>query len=129
LLHFPLLLSVYFNAHDVNTERDKDKLTQIIVCKLIHSLFCVLKFHVARMQTKFCGSFPYEIKGSTRLVQTLADIREPGIISWLLQNHFGTLTRALCSNNIDIVRTCEVGAATLSLKLVPEFMAVTSGGM
>jgi hypothetical protein len=81
------------------------------------------------MQTEFCGSSPLQIKGSTGLVQTLTDIREPGIISWLLQNHFGTSDSNAAFNNIDIVRTSGVGAAILSLKLVPEFMAVTSCGM
>jgi hypothetical protein len=42
---------------------------------------------------------------------------------------FSTSDSNTMFNNIDIVRTCEVGAATLSLKLVPEFMGVTAGGM
>jgi len=85
---FPYYYQYIFTAHDVNTERDKDKLIKIIIRKLIHSSLCVLKFHVASMQTKFRESSPYQIKGSAGLVHTLTDIREPGIISWLLQSAF-----------------------------------------
>jgi len=129
LLYFSYYYQYIFTAHDVNTERDTNNFTQIIIRKLIHSSVCVLKFHVARTQIKFCGGFPYQIKDSTGLVQTLTDIRKNGIISWLLQNHVRTSDSNTVFNNIDIVRTCEVGAAILSLKLVPEFTAVTSGGM
>jgi hypothetical protein len=54
------------------------KIIHIIIRELIHSSFVCIEFRVARMKTKFCPSFPNQIKGWEAFpTASLAHVNQP----------------------------------------------------
>ena len=70
VVNFTFFISAsYYHQYILIGQRNiPGRTTQIITRVLIHYAFCVLKFHVTRMQTKFCRSCSHHRKGCAGLM-------------------------------------------------------------